>query len=40
MRAKEYATIDEVRGLLSQQKNPEPQAFERAQYVKMLVGFD
>jgi len=40
MRAKEYATIDEVRGILSQKSNPEPQAFERSQYVKMLVGFD
>jgi len=40
MRAKEYRTIDEVRGLLSQKSNPEPQAFERSQYIKMLVGFD
>jgi dihydroorotate dehydrogenase (fumarate) len=40
MRAKEYATLDEVRGLLSQKSNPEPQAYERAQYIKMLVGFD
>ena len=40
MRSKEFGTIDEVRGLLSQKKNPEPEAFERAQYIKMLVGFD
>jgi dihydroorotate dehydrogenase (fumarate) len=40
MRAKEYATIDEVRGILSQKTNPEPQAYERSQYIKMLVGFD
>jgi dihydroorotate dehydrogenase (fumarate) len=40
MRAKEYRAIDDVRGLLSQKSNPEPQAFERAQYIKMLVGFD
>lgn len=40
MRAKEYATLDEIRGILSHQKNPDPQAFERAQYIKMLVGFD
>lgn len=40
MRAKEYATVDEIRGLLSQKSNPEPQAYERSQYIKMLVGFD
>ncbi len=40
MRAKEYQSVDEVRGLLSQKSNPEPQVFERSQYVKMLVGFD
>jgi len=40
MRANEYQTIDEVRGILSQKSNPEPQAFERSQYIKMLVGFD
>ncbi|MBI5546978.1 MAG: dihydroorotate dehydrogenase-like protein [Deltaproteobacteria bacterium] len=40
MRAKEYQSIDEVRGILSQKSNPEAQAFERSQYIKSLVGFD
>ncbi|HEY3445484.1 MAG TPA: dihydroorotate dehydrogenase-like protein [Myxococcales bacterium] len=40
MRAKEYASVDDIRGLLSQKQNPEAQAFERSQYIKMLVGFD
>ncbi|MGC4122129.1 MAG: dihydroorotate dehydrogenase-like protein [Myxococcales bacterium] len=40
MRAKEYGSIDEIRGLMSQKQNPEAQAFERSQYIKMLVGFD
>lgn len=40
MRAQEYQTLDEVRGILSQKTHPEPQAFERAQYIKLLVGFD
>ena len=39
-RAKEYGSIDEIRGILSQKTNPEPQAYERSQYIKMLVGFD
>lgn len=36
----EYASVDDIRGLLSQPSNPEPEAFERAQYIKMLVGHD
>jgi hypothetical protein len=38
MRAKEYAAVDDFRGVLSHQKNPEPQAYERSHYIKMLVG--
>jgi dihydroorotate dehydrogenase (fumarate) len=37
---KEYASIDEVRGILSQKSCPDPQGFERAQYIRMLVGHD
>ncbi len=40
LREKEYRSIDDVRGVLSQKTNPAPQSFERAQYIKMLVGFD
>lgn len=40
MNEKEYASVADFRGLLSQKSNPEPQAFERAQYIKTLVGHD
>lgn len=37
---KEYASVDDLRGALSQKNNPDPQAYERAQYIKLLVGHD
>ena len=37
---KEYASINDIRGILSQQKCPDSEAFERAQYIKILVGHD
>jgi dihydroorotate dehydrogenase (fumarate) len=40
MKNKEYASIAEMRGILSQKSNPNPEAFERAQYIKVLVGHD
>jgi dihydroorotate dehydrogenase (fumarate) len=40
LKEKDYGSVDEVRGILSQKTNPQPQAFERSQYIKMLVGFD
>lgn len=40
MKEKQYASVADFRGLLSQKSNPEPAAFERAQYIKILVGHD
>jgi len=40
MKDKEYASLADFRGLLSQQSNPDPGAFERAHYIKTLVGHD
>jgi dihydroorotate dehydrogenase (fumarate) len=40
LKEKEYASVDDLRGALSQSKNPDPGAFERAQYIRMLVGFE
>lgn len=37
---KEYASVDDLRGALSQAKCPAPADFERAQYIRMLVGFE
>lgn len=37
---KEYRSVAEVRGVLSQKTCPDPEAFERAQYIKLLVGHD
>ena len=35
----EYESVNQLRGSLSQQKCPEPAAFERAQYMKALTGY-
>jgi dihydroorotate dehydrogenase (fumarate) len=35
----EYESVSQLKGSLSQQKCPEPAAFERAQYMKALTGF-
>ena len=40
MDAKGYRTIDAFRAKLSQNTLPEPGLYERAQYIKLLLGFD
>ena len=40
LKEKEYETVNEIRGILSQKTCPDPEAFERAQYIKILVGHD
>jgi dihydroorotate dehydrogenase (fumarate) len=40
LKDKEYNSIQEIRGVLSQKTCPDPEAFERAQYIKILVGHD
>ncbi len=37
---KEYASVNDIRGIMSQKSTPNPEAFERAQYIKLLVGHD
>ena len=37
---KEYTSFRDIRGVLSQKSCPDPEAFERAQYIKILVGHD
>jgi dihydroorotate dehydrogenase (fumarate) len=37
--AREFASLNDVRGLMSQQKVGNPQAFERANYIKILQGY-
>ncbi len=37
---KEYTSLRDIRGVLSQKSCPDPEAFERAQYIKILVGHD
>jgi dihydroorotate dehydrogenase (fumarate) len=37
---KEYGSVRELRGVLSQKSCPDPEAFERAQYIKVLVGHE
>jgi len=39
LEAKEYASLDELRGSFSQQKVAEPAAYERANYVKAISDF-
>lgn len=40
LKEKEHASINEIRGILSQSKCEDPEAFERAQYIKVLVGHE
>ena len=40
LKEKEYASVREIRGVLSQKSCPDPEAFERAQYIKILVGHE
>jgi dihydroorotate dehydrogenase (fumarate) len=37
--AREFASVGEIRGLMSQEKLKDPQAFERANYIKILQGY-
>jgi len=37
---KGYASVDDLRGVLSAKVSPNLKAFERAQYIKQLVGFE
>ena len=37
--AREYASVDELRGILSLRSYPNAQAFERANYMKALIHF-
>jgi len=39
LEAHEYASVGEVRGILSQKSCPDPRAFERANYMKTLAAF-
>ena len=40
LKEKEYASLSDIRGILSQKTCPDAGAFERAQYIKLLVGFE
>ncbi|MGH6924749.1 MAG: dihydroorotate dehydrogenase-like protein [Propylenella sp.] len=40
LEAREFASLDEVRGLLSQRKIADPQALERANYIRILQGYE
>ncbi|MBI5533540.1 MAG: dihydroorotate dehydrogenase-like protein [Deltaproteobacteria bacterium] len=40
LKEKEYASLSDIRGVLSQKTCPDPEAFERAQYIKIIVGHD
>lgn len=40
LKDKEYASVNDVRGILNQAKCEDPEAFERAQYIKVLVGHE
>jgi dihydroorotate dehydrogenase (fumarate) len=39
MKAKEYESVEQLKGVMSQQKCPDPSAFERGNYMKALVSF-
>ena len=38
--ARDFQSLDEVRGLMSQQRVGDPMAFERANYIKILQGYE
>jgi dihydroorotate dehydrogenase (fumarate) len=40
LEVREFGSIDEVRGLMSQQRVENPQAFERANYIRILQGYE
>jgi dihydroorotate dehydrogenase (fumarate) len=37
--ARDFTSLDQVRGIMSQRKMRDPQAFERANYIKILHGY-
>jgi dihydroorotate dehydrogenase (fumarate) len=37
--ARGFTSLDQVRGIMSQSKMRDPQAFERANYIKILHGY-
>ena len=37
--AREFSSLHQVRGIMSQQKLQDPQAFERANYIKIMQGY-
>ena len=39
LKAREFVSVDEVRGLMSQRKVADPEAFERANYIRILQGY-
>ena len=39
LQAREFASLEPMRGIMSQQKVRDPQAFERANYIKILQGY-
>ena len=38
MEGREYASVDELRGCMSHGKTPNPEAVERANYVRMVTS--
>ena len=39
LQAREFASVNQMRGIMSQQRVQDPQAFERANYIKILQGY-
>jgi dihydroorotate dehydrogenase (fumarate) len=39
LRAREFASVNQMRGIMSQRRVQNPQAFERANYIKILQGY-
>ena len=39
LRAREFASVNQMRGIMSQERMRDPQAFERANYIKILQGY-
>jgi dihydroorotate dehydrogenase (fumarate) len=39
LRSREFASVNQMRGIMSQQRMQDPQAFERANYIKILQGY-
>ncbi|MFP4179730.1 MAG: dihydroorotate dehydrogenase-like protein [Spirochaetaceae bacterium] len=40
MRRKEFSSVDEFKGLMSQKNMEHPEVFERSQYIKSIVGIE